>query len=120
METAYEQYAFAISEYNTAQFDLYRALGQPAQWVTSLKWQPGPPPTLPGWPPAAPAGLTDAPAPSPFPPLRPGRWTGPVRSYSGTFTGSGVRRADRRASPIRTADPPRPTTRRHPSPYREG
>ena len=34
METAYEQYAFAIGEYNTAQFDLYRALGQPAQWVT--------------------------------------------------------------------------------------
>jgi outer membrane protein TolC len=37
METAYEQYAFAIGEYNTAQFDLYRALGQPAQWVTSLR-----------------------------------------------------------------------------------
>jgi outer membrane protein TolC len=35
MELAYEQYAFAIGEYNTAQFDLYRALGQPAQWVTS-------------------------------------------------------------------------------------
>jgi outer membrane protein TolC len=40
LETAYEQYAFAVNEYNTAQFDLYRALGQPAQWVTSLKWQP--------------------------------------------------------------------------------
>ncbi len=35
LEVAYEQYAFAIGEYNTAQFDLYRALGQPAQWVTS-------------------------------------------------------------------------------------
>jgi outer membrane protein TolC len=35
LETAYEQYAFAIAEYNTAQFDLYRAMGQPAQWVTS-------------------------------------------------------------------------------------
>ncbi len=35
LESAYEQYAFAIGEYNTAQFDLYRALGQPAQWVTS-------------------------------------------------------------------------------------
>jgi outer membrane protein TolC len=35
LELAYEQYAFAIGEYNTAQFDLYRALGQPAQWVTS-------------------------------------------------------------------------------------
>jgi outer membrane protein TolC len=42
METAYEQYAFAIGEYNTAQFDLYRALGQPAQWVTSLHWNPTP------------------------------------------------------------------------------
>ena len=43
METAYEQYASAIGEYNTAQFDLYRALGQPAQWVTSLKLNPTPP-----------------------------------------------------------------------------
>ena len=33
-----------MNEYNTAQFDLYRALGQPAQWVTSLKWQPPEPP----------------------------------------------------------------------------
>jgi outer membrane protein TolC len=40
LETAYEQYAVAVNEYNTAQFDLYRALGQPAQWVTSLYWQP--------------------------------------------------------------------------------
>ena len=40
LETAYEQYAPAVNEYNTAQFDLYRALGQPAQWVTSLSWQP--------------------------------------------------------------------------------
>jgi outer membrane protein TolC len=51
METAYEQYAFAIGEYNTAQFDLYRALGQPAQWVTSLRLNPGPP-ISPGPPPA--------------------------------------------------------------------
>jgi outer membrane protein TolC len=40
LETAYEQYAPAVNEYNTAQFDLYRALGQPAQWVTSLTWKP--------------------------------------------------------------------------------
>jgi outer membrane protein TolC len=40
LETAYEQYAPAVNDYNTAQFDLYRALGQPAQWVTSLSWQP--------------------------------------------------------------------------------
>ena len=39
LQTAYDQYAFAIGEYNTAQFDLYRALGQPAQWVTC---QPAP------------------------------------------------------------------------------
>jgi outer membrane protein TolC len=50
METAYEQYAFAIGEYNTAQFDLYRALGQPAQWVTSLQWHPTPPPAQPATP----------------------------------------------------------------------
>ena len=34
LETAYEQYATAIADYNTSQFDVYRALGQPAQWVT--------------------------------------------------------------------------------------
>jgi outer membrane protein TolC len=58
METAYEQYAFAIGEYNTAQFDLYRSLGQPAQWVTSLQWQPIPPPAQPG----SPGPSADAPA----------------------------------------------------------
>src|SRR5262249_51742156 len=61
LETAYEQYAFAVNEYNTAQFDLYRALGQPAQWVTSLKWQP-PPAAQPGSAPATPASPA-APAP---------------------------------------------------------
>ena len=30
----------AVNDYNTAQFDLYRALGQPAQWVTLGQWQP--------------------------------------------------------------------------------
>jgi outer membrane protein TolC len=40
LETAYEQYAPAVNDYNTAQFDLYRALGQPAQWVTLGQWQP--------------------------------------------------------------------------------
>jgi outer membrane protein TolC len=34
LNTAYEQYSDAVSEYNTAQFEVYRALGQPAQWVT--------------------------------------------------------------------------------------
>jgi outer membrane protein TolC len=35
LEVAFEQYSAAINEYNTAQFLLYRAIGQPAQWVTS-------------------------------------------------------------------------------------
>jgi outer membrane protein TolC len=35
LNTAFEQYSAAVNEYNAAQFDLYRALGQPAQWVTS-------------------------------------------------------------------------------------
>jgi outer membrane protein TolC len=35
MNQAYQQYASAISEYNAAQFDVYHALGQPAQFVTS-------------------------------------------------------------------------------------
>jgi outer membrane protein TolC len=62
LETAYEQYAPAVNEYNTAQFDLYRALGQPAQWVTSLKWQPPVPP--------GDANASEAPrrAPGPAPP----------------------------------------------------
>ncbi len=51
LETAYEQYAFAIGEYNTAQFDLYRALGQPAQWVTSQGAEGHAPLADPGAPP---------------------------------------------------------------------
>jgi outer membrane protein TolC len=46
LNAAFEQYSLAVNEYNTAQFDLYRALGQPAQWVTSQAAQvaitPGP------------------------------------------------------------------------------
>ncbi|HEY2158863.1 MAG TPA: TolC family protein [Isosphaeraceae bacterium] len=34
LNTAYQQYAYAVNEYNVAQFELFRALGQPAQWVT--------------------------------------------------------------------------------------
>jgi outer membrane protein TolC len=34
LHNAYEEYSIAVAEYNTAQFDVYRALGQPAQWVT--------------------------------------------------------------------------------------
>jgi len=50
LNTAYEQYSAAVSEYNVAQFEVYHALGQPAQWVTSQ------------------AGNTPPPAPSPAPP----------------------------------------------------
>ena len=35
LNAAFEQYSAAVNEYNAAQFDLYRALGQPAQWVAS-------------------------------------------------------------------------------------
>lgn len=35
LDAAYEQYSNAVNAYNTAQFEVYRALGQPAQWVTS-------------------------------------------------------------------------------------
>jgi outer membrane protein TolC len=47
LNTAYEQYAGAVSEYNVAQFDLYRALGQPAQWVTCQATRPSSPPPAP-------------------------------------------------------------------------
>ena len=35
LNAAFEQYSAAVNEYNAAQFELYRALGQPAQWVTA-------------------------------------------------------------------------------------
>jgi outer membrane protein TolC len=35
LNTAFEQYSAAVNDYNAAQFELYRAVGQPAQWVTS-------------------------------------------------------------------------------------
>jgi outer membrane protein TolC len=35
LNTAFEQYSAAVNEYNAAQFDLYRSVGRPAQWVTS-------------------------------------------------------------------------------------
>ena len=43
MNVAYQQYALAVNDYNTAQFEVYRALGQPAQLVTSQAIQPLPP-----------------------------------------------------------------------------
>jgi outer membrane protein TolC len=44
LNIAYQEYATAVNEYNTAQFDLYHALGQPAQWVTAQSTFPPPPP----------------------------------------------------------------------------
>ena len=56
MNVAYQQYANAVNEYNAAQFEVYRALGQPAQWVTSQTVSPlaAPAPVpVPAPPPAA-------------------------------------------------------------------
>ncbi len=39
LETAFEQFSAAVNEYNAAQFDLYHALGNPAQWVISQSSQ---------------------------------------------------------------------------------
>ena len=51
LDTAYEQYANAIGEYNAAQFDVYHAMGQPAQWITSQAATTHQPPPSP--PPAS-------------------------------------------------------------------
>src|SRR5581483_8624667 len=53
LSVAYQQYSQAVNEYNTAQFDLYRALGRPAQWVTCRAGLPPPPSSTPAGPPAA-------------------------------------------------------------------
>jgi outer membrane protein TolC len=47
MNTAYEQYSTAVAEFNVAQFELYRALGQPAQWVTCHTATSAPSPRAP-------------------------------------------------------------------------
>ncbi len=61
LEVAYEQYASAVNEYNAAQFGVYHALGQPAQWVWSH------PPTD-STPPATPAGPATGRPPGSQPP----------------------------------------------------
>jgi outer membrane protein TolC len=63
LELAFEQYSSAVNDYNAAQFALYRALGQPAQWVTSR-----PPPLVAGSP---------GPTPAPPPAGEPARANGP-------------------------------------------
>jgi outer membrane protein TolC len=57
LEAAYEQYASAVNDYNAAQFEVYHALGQPAQWISSHP--PGEAPPAPAGPRAA-AGPHDA------------------------------------------------------------
>jgi outer membrane protein TolC len=37
LNQAFQDYSSAVSTFNRAQFELYRALGRPAQWVTSLQ-----------------------------------------------------------------------------------
>jgi outer membrane protein TolC len=59
MNVAYQQYAAAVNEYNAAQFEVYHALGQPAQWVTSQASSP-PPASAPAPAPAPPEASTPA------------------------------------------------------------
>ena len=64
LNVAFQDYASAVSTFNRAQFELYRALGRPAQWVTTLKKTPeviGPPSTPP----------VSSPEPAPRPPVPP-------------------------------------------------
>jgi outer membrane protein TolC len=66
LNTAYEQYAAAVNEYNAAQFEVYRALGQPAQWVTSqAAHAPAPTPAPAPAPPPAPAPVAPRAAEAP-------------------------------------------------------
>lgn len=60
LNLAFEQYSAAVNEYNGAQFDLYRALGQPAQWVISQASQLAFKPPGPGTVPASPGEPTAA------------------------------------------------------------
>ena len=58
LNTAYEQYANAISEYNAAQFELYHALGEPAQSIAPRAAALAPPLTeAPPNGPSAPANV---------------------------------------------------------------
>jgi outer membrane protein TolC len=57
LNLAFEQYSAAVNDYNAAQFELYRAVGQPAQWVTSQASQL----------PLIPADAKPAPAPATAP-----------------------------------------------------
>jgi hypothetical protein len=53
LNAAYQQYSSAVNEFNTAQFDLYHALGHPAQWVTCQSEPAIGAPLLPPLPPGA-------------------------------------------------------------------
>ena len=56
----------AVAEFNRSQFEMYRALGQPAQWVTSLN---KPVQVIPG--PATGVRPSPMPAPDQAPPPAP-------------------------------------------------
>ncbi len=77
MNVAYEQYSAAINEYNAAQFEVYRALGQPAQWVTCQ--------ALPQRAPVSVLGPAPPPQPSEVPQNtgRPGQNAGKPRQNAG-------------------------------------
>ena len=65
MAQAYSDYYTAVADHNRAQFQLYRAIGHPAECLTTIASPPAtlPAPTAPAPTPATPApGL---PAPSP-------------------------------------------------------
>jgi outer membrane protein TolC len=65
LNTAYQQYSAAVNEYNAAQFELYRALGNPAQWVTCGASLTPPASPAPASPPATPTPTPSAPPPPP-------------------------------------------------------
>ena len=85
LDQAYRDYYAAVGDHNRAQFRLYRALGHPAQCLTTVPTRPAATPTMPpAAPPAAPAPapvlapvLLPAPAPAP-PVVVPSSYTPPV------------------------------------------
>jgi outer membrane protein TolC len=69
VNTAYQEYSAAVNQYNLAQFELYRALGQPAQWVTAQAGMTPPPGAAgPAHTPAAAAARPMPPTPAAAPP----------------------------------------------------
>ena len=73
LDQAYRDYYAAVADQNRAQFQLYRALGNPAQCLTIVPTRPAPTPTMP-------APVPPAPAPVPAPALLPGPASAPAAS----------------------------------------